>query len=114
MRLTSLTTPLYAPDGMGGFGRRAERFDDGLVHNHHWAVSAEEAYPCTRQAAHSQSGECHHGDRVATSNAPWLGGPGLRGPELHGPRLGGPGETRQAPDHDDGLVHNHDWAVTAR
>ena len=124
MRPISLTTALYACDGMGGFGHRAERFDDGLVHNHHWAVSAEEAYPCSRQAAHGQYGESHHGERVATSNASWLGGPrlgrpglggpGLGGPGLQGPGGRGPGETRQASDHDDGLVHNHHWAVTAR
>ncbi|WP_428489269.1 hypothetical protein [Rhodopila sp.] len=95
MRPMCLTTPLYAPDGIGGFARRAERFDDGLVHNHHWAVTAEEAYPCTRQASATHG---HCGDSLATSNQSWRRGAG---------------ETRPAHDHDDGLVHNHDWAVRA-
>ena len=102
MRPICLTMPFCSPDGMGGFARQAERFDDGLVHNHHWAVSAEEAYPCTRQAS---AGHGHWGDSVATS---WQGRAGATSWRR------GAVETGSAHDHDDGLVHNHDWAVRAR
>jgi hypothetical protein len=91
------STPLYAPDGMAGAGRYADRFDDGLVHNHHWAVTADEAYP-----SHSQGSaiEASHGRILARPEA-------------------SPFQSyRKAPyaqdRHDDGLVHNHQWAVTGR
>lgn len=89
--------PLYAPDGMTGAGRYAERFDDGLVHNHHWAVTAEEAYP-----SHSQ------GSAIASSRGRVLSGAEASPFQSHV-------ETTCANDHhDDGLVHNHEWAVTGK
>ena len=89
-----LPTPLYAPDGMTSIGRHTERFDDGLVHNHHWAVTAEEAYPRTSQGSVIRG---HHGQPVAAAEAARFRG------------------RRETPDdrHDDGLVHNHHWAVSA-
>ena len=111
MRPICLTMPFYSPDGMGGFARQAERFDDGLVHNHHWAVSAEEAYPCTRQAS---AGHGHWGDSVATSWQGRAGATSWQGRAGATSWRRGAVETGSAHDHDDGLVHNHDWAVRAR
>ena len=89
-------TPLYAPDGMSSGGRFTERFDDGLVHNHHWAVSADEAYPSHSQGSPMDTG---HG-RASTWD------------HVTGSRLGGAMNGHH--HHDDGLVHNHDWAVTSK
>jgi hypothetical protein len=90
------STLLYAPDGMAGFGRHAERFDDGLVHNHHWAVTSDEAYPCQGQNSALDS---HHAKIFRAPEAP-----------VHSD-----GKAPNAQDlHDDGLVHNHDWAVTGK
>ena len=88
-------TPLYAPDGMSSAGRFTERFDDGLVHNHHWAVSADEAYP-----SHSQ------GSAMDTFHG-WVS---TRADAVPAQRLGG----TTGHDHDDGLVHNHEWAVSSK
>jgi hypothetical protein len=77
------SNPLYAPDGMSGGGHTTERFDDGLVHNHHWAVTADEAYPS-------------HGAGSAIEPLPLQS-------YCH--------EAQTHDRHDDGLVHNHDWAV---
>jgi hypothetical protein len=76
---------------MTGAGRSdaaslGERFDDGLVHNHHWAVTADEAYPS-------------HGQSSVIEVSPW---------ESHSPTA--PAHD----DRDEGLVHNHHWAVTER
>jgi hypothetical protein len=91
-------TPLYEPDGLMSAGGDHERFDDGLVHNHHWAVTADEAYPSQSQG--SSLDESHRG-RV------------LLGAEASAFR--GRGEVTYSPDrHDDGLVHNHAWAVTGK
>jgi isocitrate lyase len=87
------STPLYAPDGMTGAGRYAEHFDDGLVHNHHWAVTTDEAYPSQGSAVESGRGTGFAGASAIQSR----------------------GEATYADDrHDDGLVHNHDWAVTGK
>jgi hypothetical protein len=86
--------PLYAPDGMVGAGRSAERFDDGLVHNHHWAVSANEAYPSQGQGSVTEYGRSTGFDAspLQSQSTPVL-----------------------AHDHhDDGLVHNHHWAVSGQ
>jgi hypothetical protein len=83
---------MYAPDGMAGGGHSAERFDDGLVHNHHWAVSADETYPC------------HGGGSAVENRSEW-------------DFQASPAQSYDADAHDrhdDGLVHNHDWAVTGR
>ncbi len=83
--------PLYAPDGMSGGGRYAERFDDGLVHNHHWAVTSDDAYP-----ADNQGSAIEHGQRWGAVPTP------------QSRRHAAPAHDR----HDDGLVHNHGWAVS--
>ncbi len=89
------STPLYAPDGMANGVRYADRFDDGLVHNHHWAVTADEAYPC-----HSQENEAARGRAFTEAKAP---------PVQHR------GSAAYHQDrHDDGLVHNHQWPMTGR
>jgi hypothetical protein len=84
--------PVYAPDGMMSAGHTVDRFDDGLVHNHHWAVSADEAYPSHDHGPTDR----HHASREvhATSTE----------------RFSEPTHTYDR--HDDGLVHNHDWAVS--
>lgn len=86
------STALYAPEGMAGFGRHTERFDDGLVHNHHWAVTADDAYP-----SHDQ------GAVIDSAQAKFRAAETVR-------------SHREAPfaydRHDDGLVHNHAWAVS--
>jgi hypothetical protein len=88
--------PMYAPDGMIGAGRSGddrfgERFDDGLVHNHHWAVTADEAYP-----SQDQGSETEYGRSTGFEASPFQS----------------VGTTVLAYDHhDDGLVHNHHWAV---
>ncbi len=82
--------PLYAPDGMTSGGSSAERFDDGLVHNHHWAVSAAEAYPSHNPVPASAR-------YFRQEFSPFQS-------HRHNPH---------AHDrHDDGLVHNHNWAVS--
>jgi hypothetical protein len=100
--------PLYAPDGMIGgdrcdagssgagsshAGSSGERFDDGLVHNHHWAVTADEAYPSQDQGSVTEYGR----SSFEASDFQSVGTTGL------------------AHDHhDDGLVHNHHWAVSGQ
>jgi hypothetical protein len=99
--MTMRLNPLYAPDGMVGAGRSdagrsdadrfGERFDDGLVHNHHWAVSADEAYPSQDQGSVTEDG---------------------RSTGFEASPFRSVGTTVPAYDHhDDGLVHNHHWAV---
>ena len=39
------STSQPSPDGINGIGRSAESFDDGLVHNHHWAATSNEEHP---------------------------------------------------------------------
>jgi hypothetical protein len=98
------STPLYAPDGMAGTRGAPQRFsfdavqaherhDDGLVHNHNWAVTAD-------IGAMAGLGE--------TSFIPtFTGSSEAARSRDHG--------TPQAHDrYDDGLVHNHDWAVTGK
>ena len=91
------STPLYAPDGMASAGRYADRFDDGLVHNHHWAVTADEAYP-----SHG------HGSATETSRGQFV--PRAEASPFQSHRKATYAQDR----HDDGLVHNHQWAVTGR
>jgi hypothetical protein len=84
--------PLYAPDGMTGASRSAERFDDGLVHNHHWAVTTAEAYPSQGEASVTEY---------------------RRSTGFEASPFQSVGTTVLAHDHhDDGLVHNHHWAVS--
>jgi len=87
--------PLYAPDGMMSGDRSAERFDDGLVHNHHWAVTANEAYP-----SDSRTPEIGR-YRAVVSGQPSPFQSHRDAPHAHD-------------RHDDGLVHNHDWAVSGQ
>jgi hypothetical protein len=91
-------TPLYAPDGLISTGRYAEQFDDGLVHNHHWAVTTDEAYPCLSQDSATKSN--HRIGFVETEVSPF---------QSHGSSA-----TQSHDHHDDGLVHNHEWAVTGK
>ena len=119
------STPLYAPDGMtsaggasAGFadaGRRYtlantgrlpgfdgvqahERHDDGLVHNHAWAASENaEADGATAQR---EAGDGYFG-------ATPIAVPRGQSSTTEAAR------TREA-DHDDGLVHNHEWAVSGK
>jgi hypothetical protein len=98
------STPLYAPDGMAGAGsdrqrfeldamQAHERYDDGLVHNHNWAVTTNfdakgilGGTPFTRAFAGSAgTARFHEQDAVQAHER-----------------------------YDDGLVHNHDWAVTGK
>src|SRR3978361_56928 len=88
-------TPLYAPDGMTSAGGHADRFDDGLVHNHHWAVTADEAYP-------SQGSAAGFGREMVFSSA------GNSSFQSHFT------STSSYDRHDDGLVHNHHWAVSGK
>jgi hypothetical protein len=83
---TMRSNTLYAPDGMTGAGRPAQHFDDGLVHNHHWAVTTDEAYPS-------------HGRGFVIEISPL---------QSNSPT------TPVHDNHDDGLVHNHHWAVTGQ
>jgi hypothetical protein len=91
--------PLYAPDGLIGagrsdVGRSGERFDDGLVHNHHWAVTADEAYPSQDQGSVTE-----YGRSTGFEASPFRS----------------VGTTVLAHDHhDDGLVHNHHWAASGQ
>ncbi len=91
--------PLYAPDGMAGAGssfaaNSADRFDDGLVHNHHWAVTADEAYPSQDQGSVTE-----YGRTAGFEASPFQS----------------EGTVSHAYDHhDDGLVHNHHWAVSGQ
>lgn len=96
------STPLYAPDGMMTAGRSTERFvgtaaserdDDGLVHNHAWATSGDVNKPATSGGMFSttafsrqpQKARFHHHTPVQSDDR-----------------------------HDDGLVHNHEWAVSGK
>jgi hypothetical protein len=91
------STPQYAPDVMMRAGGDPERFDDGLVHNHHWAVTANEVYPSQGQGAAIES---NHGRAFAVvAGSPFKSHSAL---------------TNAHDRHDDGLVHNHDWAVTGK
>lgn len=89
-------SPLYAPDGMAGAGGNSQRFrldavqaheryDDGLVHNHNWAASSNDAAPVRTSAPAGTPGRFH--DHVTM---------------------------QQQDRYDDGLVHNHDWAVSGK
>ena len=93
MRLTQV----YAPDGMASSSRHEDRFDDGLVHNHHWAVTTDEAYPCHGRGA---AAETEHGYAFA----------GV----VVSPMQSFGQTTHDHDRHDDGLVHNHDWAVSGK
>jgi hypothetical protein len=96
------STPRYAPEDMTSAGRYAERFDDGLVHNHHWAVTSDEAYPTCDQGPGADGG-CGRILAGETSGETW------REPAP----IQSHGMARYDHDrHDDGLVHNHDWAVS--
>jgi hypothetical protein len=86
------STRLHTQDGMSAGFCHSERFDDGLVHNHHWAVTADEAYPSHRPAS-----ENHRGWAFTTT-----------------PMQNHEGEIQVFDRHDDGLVHNHDWAVSGK
>jgi hypothetical protein len=110
--------PVYAPDGMTAGGDSAdflgsvsvarahnrfeavqahERHDDGLVHGHRWATS-DSAHPGHRPAAARVAG--------ATFGVPM---------PVSSTRYHHRFEAIQPDDrYDDGLVHNHDWAVTGR
>ena len=91
------STPVYAPDGMTSSVRQPDFFDDGLVHNHHWAVSTDEAYPSLSQGP---ALERRHGLVAAGAKASHF-------QSQH--------HTTHADDrHDDGLVHNHGWAVSGK
>jgi hypothetical protein len=90
--MTMRLNPLYAPDGIMSGSRAAERFDDGLVHNHHWAVTADEAYPSQAPLPATER-------PIRQDVSPFQSHRGLQ----------------HAHDrHDDGLVHNHDWAVSGK
>jgi hypothetical protein len=86
-------TVLYAPDGMAGAGRYTERFDDGLVHNHHWAVTTDEEYPSYNE------GPAIEGIRTWVTT-----GTSFPGGRVHAAQT----------DRDDGLVHNHEWATSGK
>jgi hypothetical protein len=106
--------PLYAPDGMtstrGNLQRFAgnkrdymladvvrveDRHDDGLVHNHGWAMSGE-----SDTAARAVPGGTF-------STAPFAGSATVDRFRAR--------DTVWAEDrHDDGLVHNHEWAVSGK
>ena len=88
------STPLYAPDGMTSAGLQAERFDDGLVHNHHWAVSADESYGGQFRGSAHQRRVLTDADTAAIRRRAAV-------PHDHD-------------RHDDGLVHNHHWAVSGK
>lgn len=86
------STALYAPDGMTGAGmvRVEDRHDDGLVHNHAWAMSGK--FDTVAKAVPG---------RMA-SNASFVA-PARVDRSVH------------ADDrYDDGLVHNHHWAVSGQ
>lgn len=80
------STQVYAPDGMTGFGagrgRVDDRFDDGLVHNHNWAASAQDGPSPAGSAGMPAGSRFRAYDAVQAHER-----------------------------FDDGLVHNHDWAV---
>jgi hypothetical protein len=108
------STPLHAPNGVTNArgdterfagirknyapadGTRAEdRHDDGLVHNHGWAVSGK-----FDTVAKAVSGGTFSISAFPGSTKP-------RELQDH--------EAVQANDHhDDGLVHNHEWAVSGK
>jgi hypothetical protein len=67
------------------------------VHNHHWAVTADEAYP---SHSHGSATDTNHG-RVLTRDEA-------------SPFQSHRKATYAQDRHDDGLVHNHQWAVTGR
>ena len=99
MRSTALYAhdALHAPDGMNHGSRQTDRFDDGLVHNHQWAVTSHEAYPRRSQASTMHSTHRRSFATIEASPVQSRGEP-----------------ARADHQHDDGLVHNHHWAVTAR
>lgn len=96
--------PLYAPDGLMTAGRGTERFvgtaahdrdDDGLVHNHAWAKSGDVGGTAPRPS------------NVMFPTMPFSGSPKMavfhRQPTVS-----------MDDRHDDGLVHNHEWAVSGK
>jgi hypothetical protein len=100
---TMRSTPLYAPDGMMTAGRDTDRFvgtaaserdDDGLVHNHTWATSENANNPAATPGGMFPT--------IAFSRRPQMA-------RFHHQA---PAQTHDR--HDDGLVHNHQWAVTGR
>ncbi|HEX2943908.1 MAG TPA: hypothetical protein VHO91_22820 [Rhodopila sp.] len=112
------STPLYAPDGMRVSGsapvdlRRGsagapfsavrermdvvlphDRHDDGLVHAHAWAVTTADR-PCDSRTGYFETAVAPIA-RSATANPA--------------------GSFAHMDDrYDDGLVHNHDWAVSGK
>ena len=104
------STQLYAPDGMmrgsAPLGAEAERFagntwhDDGLVHNHNWAVGATMPARHPRPAGGGYFGAVAMRVPASTEAA-----------RFHDEAVG---HAVAEDDHDDGLVHNHDWAVSAK
>ena len=108
------STPLQAPDRMTSAGGNPERFagirqnyapadaaqpedrhDDGLVHNHGWAVSGKFDTVAKAVSGGTFSITAFPGSTKAR--------------QLHDH------EAVQANDHhDDGLVHNHEWAVSGK
>lgn len=90
-------SPVFAPDGMTNPGRGMQRhdndrFDDGLVHNHNWAVNAD-------------------GDAMVTERGSFRPAyVGAMQPDRSDVRASSEADDR----FDDGLVHNHDWAVSGK
>ena len=92
------SSPNYAPDGMASIGdtlgrhrpgtvRQQDWYDDGLVHNHNWAVTT------------------NIGVMMGVAGRSFAGSVPSTSVDLR-PR-------RSVDDtYDDGLVHNHDWART--
>lgn len=101
------STPLYAPDGMASFGavQAHDRYDDGLVHNHHWAVTA---MPDQRDvdAGYFDVGAVAVSGRMSSA-AGFTSVTSTHQFQAYG--------AVHADDrYDDGLVHNHEWAVTGK
>lgn len=97
-------TPVYQPDGMttAGFDydrftfvavQAHERHDDGLVHNHNWAVSTS-----------ADAKENYRSTRPSQMDGGWT--------EVV--RLEGYSGSHHDDRYDDGLVHNHHWAVSEK
>jgi hypothetical protein len=95
---------VYQPDGMTSAGFDYDRFtfvgvhaherhDDGLVHNHNWAVS--------------KSDDAMESFRAARSSSVLAGWTEVG-------RFADDSSDRQDDRYDDGLVHNHEWAVTGK
>lgn len=90
-------TPVSAHNGMAHSGRIAQRyeddrFDDGLVHNHNWAVNADDDAMVTERGSFQPA---------------YVGG---MQPDRSDVRASSEADDR----FDDGLVHNHDWAVSGK